>query len=132
MSALVALVCITFGLPVAVLFAAGYLVQHRRSRVEAMLGTGKGLMPAPHGATVYEHAPNVRCWELKGCALAKRDKCPAYDQTYLPCWLSLKLANSGQLERACPDCVLYQPERIVEGVAPVAETAAETSQTGAH
>jgi len=129
MDALLTVVCITFGLPVAVLFAAGYLLRHRRSRLEAMFGTGQAVMPGSYGGngSAYEYPPAVRCWELKKCALARRDKCPAYDRTYLPCWLALKLANGGRLEHACLDCVLCQPERIVEGVAPAAETAAEAS-----
>jgi hypothetical protein len=129
MSALVALVCITFGLPVAVLFAGGYLLQHRRSRIEAMFGGSEAVTPMAYGGSSgpYKYDPGVRCWELKRCALAKRDKCPAYDRTQLPCWLSRKLANGGHLERDCLDCVLYEPERIVEGVAPAAETAAEAS-----
>jgi hypothetical protein len=129
MDALATLVCITFGLPIAVLFAAGYLLQHRRTRAEALLGTSEAIMPAPHGGNghAYVYTPGVRCWELKCCALARRDKCPAYNRTYLPCWLALKLANGGHIERACLDCLLFQPERIVEGVTPAAETAARTS-----
>lgn len=129
MDELVTLLCITFGLPVAVLFAAGYLLRHRRSRAEAMFGMSEAVMPGSYGGngSAYEYAPGVRCWELKRCALARRDKCPAYDRTYLPCWLALKLANGGRLERGCLDCFLCQPERIVEGVAPAAGTAAEAS-----
>ena len=129
MGELMALVCITCGLPVAVLFAAGYLLQHRRSRLEAMFTMSEAVVPDPHSGdgNSHESVPAVRCWELKRCALAKRDKCPAYDRTYLPCWLALKLTNGGRLEHACLECVLYQPERVVEGVAPAAETTAETS-----
>ena len=127
MGALTTLVCIMLGLPVAVLFAAGYLLRQRRSRVEAMFGTSEFFVPEHHSGSAggNGHGSPLACWETKNCTLAKRDKCPAYDRTYLPCWLALKLANGGRLERACPRCVLYQPERIVEGVAPAAKTAAE-------
>jgi hypothetical protein len=125
MGALVTLMCVTFGLPVAALYTAGYLVQHRRSRVDATLGASEHAMPAPHGAGT--NARGVRCYEFKGCTLAKRDKCPAYDQAYLPCWLSLKLANRGQIERVCLDCVLHDPERMVGGIPPKAETSARGS-----
>ncbi len=134
MDELAALVCVTFGLPVAVLFAAGYLLQRRRSRVEAMFDTSEAAIPISYGenGSAHEPAPAVHCWELKRCALARRDRCPAYDRTYLPCWLARKLANGGRLEHACLDCFLCQPERIVEGVAPAAETAAEVSQSAHH
>jgi hypothetical protein len=128
MAELMTLVCITCGLPVAVLFAAGYLLQHRHSRVEAMFGLSEAVVPISYAgpSSAHEHAAGVRCWEITQCALAKRDKCPAYDRTYLPCWLARKLANGGRLEHACLECALYQPERVVEGVAPAAESAAET------
>ena len=127
MDAWATLVCITFGLPVALLFVAGYLIRQRRTDAERMFAVSEVSRRAPYGGngSDHEYPPKVACWELKQCALATRDKCPAYDRTYLPCWLAVKLANGGHMQHGCVDCFLYQPERIVEGVAPVAETAAK-------
>jgi hypothetical protein len=110
MDALLALMGIAFGLPVALLFLAGYVLRHRRSRDEALFGTDGRFAAGPHlvGDAGHAHAANVACWELRGCSLAKRDKCPAYN-------------------RACVDCLVYQPERIVEGVAPLAEATVNVS-----
>jgi hypothetical protein len=129
MDALLTLIGITFGLPVALLFLVGYVLRHRRSRDEAMFGTDERLTAGLHLVrdSARGYAPKVACWELRGCSLAKRDKCPAYNRTYLPCWLAVQLANGGHLERACVDCLIYQPERIVEGVAPLAEATANVS-----
>jgi hypothetical protein len=129
MDALLALIGIAFGLPVALLFLAGYVLRHRRSRDEAMFGTDGRFAAGPHlvADAGHGHAPKVACWELKECSLARRDKCPAYNRPYLPCWLALQLANHGHLERACVHCLVYQPERIVEGVAPLAEATVNVS-----
>lgn len=113
----------------ALLFVAGYLIRRHRADAERMFAMSEATTRASYGGngSHHEYPPKVACWELKKCPLAVRDKCPAYDRTYLPCWLALKLADRGRLRHGCVECLLYQPERIVEGVAPVAETAAKAS-----
>ena len=46
------------------------------------------------------------CWEYKACAPAKRERCPAYHQTALHCWLA-RLRAEGRLPGACRCCPIF-------------------------
>jgi len=107
------LTVVTLGLPVIALFGAGYAVHRYRAGLEGFLAAadvdwrGEPALGGPCRA-----AP---CWQIRACPLAARDVCPAYDRTYLPCWLARKLASGGHLREQCLSCALYRPEQAILG-----------------
>lgn len=48
----------------------------------------------------------LRCWDVMRCPPPKRDNCPAYHHSYVPCWLAIRLSE-GQLREECYACRFY-------------------------
>jgi hypothetical protein len=112
------LTVLRLGLPVIVLFAAGYLVHRYRARLEEMFTGADLAWRAPSaGGRACGAAQEKACWQVMACPLAVRNVCPAYDRTYLPCWLARKLARGGQFPEKCLSCALYRPEQAIPGIA---------------
>ena len=106
----VLLILATFGTPLVVLFGVGYVMQRRPQPRERAFAS----CPAVDAAdAIYDRAPprraaGRRCWQIKGCSLAERSRCPAYPRPYLPCWLAVELANGGQPKDECLGCARYK------------------------
>lgn len=115
MNEVLSLILVRFGIPVVVLFAIGYLAYRFQRRPGAAFdraGTEE-LSDFNHGKIVPQRLRPSHCWEIKGCPLAKRASCPAYNRRYLPCWMALKLANGGHLNHECLNCPLFRPTETV-------------------
>jgi hypothetical protein len=106
----VLLMLATFGAPLVVLFGAGYVIQSRHQRRERALVSCPAVDAADaiHDTAPPRRAAGRRCWQVKGCSLAERSRCPAYDRPYLPCWLAVELANGGQAKSECLTCARYK------------------------
>ncbi len=100
----------TFGTPLAVLFGVGYVMQRRHQRPERALASCPAVdaADAMHDTALPRRAAGRRCWQIKGCSLAERSRCPAYRRPYLPCWLAVELANGGQPKGECLSCARYK------------------------
>ncbi len=53
----------------------------------------------------------MRCWDIKRCALGKAGKCAASRRPDLPCWLALQ-ASGQKLREECFSCAFYKPREI--------------------
>jgi len=114
------LTVVTLGLPVIALFGAGYLVQRYSARLQETFAAADAAWRAQLvGGSPCGAAQEAACWQVMACPLAARDVCPAYERTYLPCWLARKLAGGGRLHRGCLSCPRYRPEQAILGAAPV-------------
>jgi hypothetical protein len=100
----------TFGTPLVVLFGVGYVIQRRHQRRERALAlcAAVDVADAMHDTAPPRRAAGRRCWQVKGCSLAERSRCPAYRRPYLPCWLAVELANGGQTKGECLICTRYK------------------------
>ena len=47
------------------------------------------------------------CWEMKGCSEEKRQNCPAFSQTGVPCWQVFRTKN-GLLKEECLECDVFR------------------------
>lgn len=47
------------------------------------------------------------CWETKGCSKEKRQNCPAFSQTGVPCWQVFRTKN-GLLREECLGCEVFR------------------------
>ena len=47
------------------------------------------------------------CWEIKGCTEEKRQNCPAFSQTGVPCWQVFRTKN-GLLREDCLGCEVFR------------------------
>lgn len=106
----VLLILATFGTPLAVLFGAGSVMQGRYQRRERGMALGP-VADAPDATPdgpPRGRAAGRRCWQIKGCSLAERSRCPAYRRAYLPCWLAVELANGGRTKDECFACARYK------------------------
>jgi len=50
-------------------------------------------------------APNIECWNIKGCSPARRKKCVAAS-SQLPCWQVFRQPN-GYLQENCISCEVF-------------------------
>src|SRR3990172_3146726 len=101
------LAVVRLGLPVIALFGAGYLLRRHRARVEEMFSTvDLAWRPQLAAGNPCGAGQPAACWQLMACPLAARDACPAYNRTYMPCWLAKKLASGGHLREQCLSCAL--------------------------
>ena len=46
------------------------------------------------------------CWELKPCTMALKEKCPAYNDCKIMCWM-LPATSCKISDRSCRDCSVY-------------------------
>lgn len=51
------------------------------------------------------------CWVYRACPDNIRDKCPAYTQPEIPCWLA-RLRNDGCLAKGCRCCSIFATSHI--------------------
>ncbi len=93
---------IRFGLPIA--FTALVAWALRRLDAHWLAEAEKGhVRPHSLGAEVRQ----VRCWETRDCAPEKRDSCPAYSQSEVPCWQIFR-DGQGRLLETCLDCEVFR------------------------
>lgn len=82
------------------------MVDRWRAEDEAALAASARramIRPGLERAAAQDQRP---CWLLKQCDSVRRDNCPAYQQSDLPCWLA-RLRAEGQLPATCPGCPIY-------------------------
>jgi hypothetical protein len=51
------------------------------------------------------------CSEIKGCSEEKRQSCPAFSQTGVPCWQVFRTKN-GLLKEECLECDVFRQAPI--------------------
>lgn len=106
-------IAIRLGLPMVILFIIGYLMQHQASTMRSSLQAqdeAKGIVNSAYKAALPKPGQPPFCSEMKACPWVKREKCLAYSQTYLPCWLAVKLDNAEHIKNECLHCALYQSQ----------------------
>ena len=103
---LVLLFVLRLGLPLAVLFALGYLYERWAVRQSADIPrlVEDHTTASPRVGYAAQAAP---CWELKGCSPEERKNCPAAQRPGLPCWL-VKQMSEGGLPEDCLDCGIFK------------------------
>lgn len=102
-------ILVVSGIPVVMLFLLGYWLRgYRTSRASRPAAGLRSLGGVPSGDACLEghRASKPHCWECKNCPAVQRLSCPAYQRSYLPCWLAVQLAY-GELKPACRSCELY-------------------------
>ncbi len=104
------LILATFGTSLLALSGAGYVMQRYQQRREREPAPCPVADPtdAIYDTTRPRRAAGRRCWQMNGCSLAERSRCPAYRRPYLPCWLAVELANGGQPKAECLTCPRYK------------------------
>jgi len=106
-------IAIRLGLPMVILFIIGYLMQRHTSTTRSSLQAqddAKGVVNSAYRAALPKPGQQLFCWEMKGCPLPKMGSCLAHSQTYLPCWLAVKLDNAEPIKNECLHCALYQSQ----------------------
>ncbi len=56
------------------------------------------------------------CWVYRACPEEKRNKCPAYTQPNVACWLA-RLRNDGRLPGPCRCCSVFATSHIATAAA---------------
>jgi hypothetical protein len=51
------------------------------------------------------------CWETKGCSEEKRQNCPAFSKTGIPCWQVFRTKN-GLMREDCLGCEVFRQAPI--------------------
>lgn len=57
-------------------------------------------------------APPLPCWTLRNCPPERRDRCSAYMQPSLACWLARKQVE-GRLPELCLTCLIFKPPPLI-------------------
>jgi hypothetical protein len=96
--AVLAGILLRFGVPILVMIAAVYFL--RRLDIRWQEEARQQLPKVP----VY--APQIPCWEAKGCPPEKRQHCAEFLNPEIPCWQQFR-GNDGQLKEDCLDCNVF-------------------------
>jgi hypothetical protein len=95
------------GLPVVVLFLLGYWLRGRTGGVGAKTRLAHNLGESQVASdALLDQTARLHCWQVMVCPMDRRSVCPAYERSYLPCWLANQLAH-GELKRECSACTFY-------------------------
>lgn len=49
----------------------------------------------------------IPCWEIKGCPMEIRVKCPSYFDYTKPCWLNKEYLSGKRITDECRECSVY-------------------------
>jgi hypothetical protein len=111
--AVVGLFLIRFGVPLLISGGVAWWLfrldaKWRREAPAVYIPTG-----APAGAAGPGHSRIIGepCWVYRACPEQVRDKCPAYLQPDVPCWLA-RLRNDGRLTGGCRCCSIFATSHV--------------------
>jgi hypothetical protein len=90
-------VLIRFAIPIALTLVAVWFFRKLDQRWKA---EAEELTRMQMALALAKRTP---CWEQNQCSIAKRENCPAYLQTGVPCWQVMR-DKHGNLKPACLDC----------------------------
>ena len=108
---LVSMFILRLGVPLAITLLAAYGLRKLDERWQAEAEARQALTVQTSRPTL-QFSPNVHCWEKRGCSEETRRRCPAYQQSALPCWMA-RLRADNRVPGGCYGCTLFQPKLVL-------------------
>lgn len=108
---IIAYFAVRVGVPIAAMIGLGVALHRldQRWQREAAAESLQALDVTARMAMVM--AAEAPCWEQKNCAPEQRERCPAFHNVTLPCWLVRRDAE-GTLPDACFSCALFKQTKV--------------------
>ncbi len=106
---LIGIALLRFGVPF--LITAGvawwlYRLDVKWRGAAPVIATSPTDTPAARAIDAHSRIIGEPCWVYRACPEQVRDKCPAYLQPELPCWLA-RLRGDGRLTGGCRCCSIF-------------------------
>lgn len=106
--AVISIALVRFGLPLLISAGVAWWLFRldTKWRSEAPAVYLPAETPAGSAGSVHSQIIGEPCWVYRACPDKVRDKCPAYLQPNVPCWLA-RLRADGRLAGGCRCCSVF-------------------------
>lgn len=106
--ALAGIALLRFGVPLLITAGVAWWLYRLdvKWRGAAPVATSPTDTPAARAIAAHSRIIGEPCWVFRACPESVRDKCPAYLQPELPCWLA-RLRSDGRLTGGCRCCSIF-------------------------